>query len=184
MALMQRFLIMMIGLIVLLGLSPVSGQAPVNSVDGQLKPNVEQLFLNYKQLQKIHKDLHEITITSFQGPEMESSYIRQANLFISEATLMCWNQWELLSITHFIKEDHKVDFYTLRFRDLQSVITESNHRIQLLKLYSGYIGNKNALASIDAAIGIIEGNIYLFESLSGLLQPLARSPNAFNQRLP
>jgi hypothetical protein len=156
---------------------------PTGSVDTHLRPHVERLYLNYKQLQEIHKDLHDIAITSFQGPEKQSSYIRQTNLFISEANLMCWSQWELLSMTTFIKDEHKIDFYTLRSRDLRTVITESNHRIHLLKLYSGYIRNQKALESIDTAIGIIEGNVYLFETVTELLQPLIHPPNTYNQHI-
>ena len=179
----MRYLTVLLGLMVIWHSPPILIGSPPEWVDSHLTSHVERLYLNYKQLQIIHKDLHNTTITSFQGPEIQSSYIRQANLFINEANLMCWNQWELLSMTPYIKNEYKIDFYTLRARGLQSVIAESNHRIHLLKLYSGYIRNKKALESIDAAIGIIEGNVYLFETMSELLKPLSHPPNTYNQRI-
>ena len=173
----------LLGLIFIAGSQQALSSPRIGSLAPHLKPHIERLYLNNKQLEKIHQDLHEITIISFKGPETQSSYIRQSNLFINEANLMCKNQWELLSITAYIKDEHITDFYTLRARGLQSVISESNHRIHLLKLYSGYIRNKQALDSIDTAIGIIEGNIYLFETISEMLQPLIHPPNVYNQHL-
>ena len=97
------------GIIVLWGYQPALALPPSGSVDTHLKPHVERLYLNHKQLKNIHKKLHDITITSFQGPEKQSSYIRQTNLFINEANLMCWNQWEMFSMTPYVKDEHKIE---------------------------------------------------------------------------
>ena len=141
---------------------------------------VGRLYLNYKSLDNIYKDLHEASLEAFGGSDQQLSYIQQAYLFVNEANLICFYQWELLGVIEYIKEDRRSDYFTLRLRDLGQAIFESRDRINSLKLYQAYIENDASSKKIDEALGIIEANIYIYEEVRDILKPQANPPNRFN----
>ena len=141
---------------------------------------VGRLYLNYKSLDNLYKDLHEASLGAFSGSDQQLSYIQKACLFVNEANLICFYQWEMLGIIEYIKEDRRSDYYTLRVKDLGRSIFESRDRINSLKLYQAYIENDAASKKIDEALGIIEANIYLYEEIRDILKPHANPPNHFN----
>lgn len=68
---------------------------------------VGRLYLNYKSLDNIYKDLHEASLEAFSGSDQQLSYIQKAYLFVNESNLVCFYQWELLGIIEYIKEDRR-----------------------------------------------------------------------------
>ena len=146
----------------------------------RLETIVGRLYLNYKRLDSIYNDLHEASLDAVGGSEQQLSYIQKAYLFVNEANLMCFYQWELLGVAEYIKEERKSDYFTLRVRDLGRAIFESRDRINSLKLYQAYIEKDAASKKIDEALGIIEANIYIYEEISDILKAHANPPNRFN----
>jgi hypothetical protein len=149
--------------------------------EDQLRTQLGRLYLNYKNLDRVYRSLHDVALDAVAGSDQQLSYIQKTYLFVSEANLVCFYQWELLSITGYIKEDHQSDFFTLRVKDLDRAVFESKDRVNSLKLYYGFIQDETALKLIDEAIGLIEADIYIYETLMNLLRPLANPPNPFNQ---
>jgi uncharacterized protein YeeX (DUF496 family) len=152
------------------------------STDAQsrLELIVGRLYLNYKSLDNIYKDLHEASLEAFNGSDQQLSYIQKAHLFVNEANLICFYQWELLGIIEYIKADRRSDYFTMRVKDLGRSIFESRDRIDSLKLYQAYIENDAASKKIDEALGIIEANIYIYEEIRDILKPHANPANRFN----
>jgi len=149
----------------------------------RLEEIVGRLFINYKSLSSVYRDLHEAALDNLNGPDQQLSYIQKTYLFVNEANLMCFDLWKLLSIIDYIKDESKSDYFTLRIKDLGNTIFESKDRINSLKLYHAYIENTSAKKSIDEAIGLIEANIYIYEEVLQILKPLSNPPNLFNSKI-
>lgn len=149
----------------------------------KLQSLAERLYVNYRSLDDIYHQLHDAAIETSGRSAEELSSIQKAYLFVSQANLIAFYQWELLVAVDYIEEEKMADYLTLRIKDLDRSIVESRDRINSLKLYSGFIDHDAALQSIDQAIGIIEANIYTYEALHELLRPQANPPNRYNQRL-
>jgi hypothetical protein len=158
-------------------------QAPAqkNTLFSRLETQLGRLYLNHKSLNQIYRNLHDVALDAMGGSDRQLSYIQKTYLFVNEANLMCFYQWELLSITDYIKEDYQSDYFTLRVKDLDRAIFESKDRVNSLKLYYGYIEIETARKLIDEAVGLIEANIYIYETLMDLLQPLANPPNPYEK---
>ena len=75
--------------------------------EDRLQTIVGRLYLNYRSLDNIYKDLHEASLEAFSGSDQQLSYIQKAYLFVDEANLICFYQWEMLGIVEYIKEDRR-----------------------------------------------------------------------------
>jgi len=150
---------------------------------GRLSEIIGRLYLNHMQLTNVYRNLHEEALSAVNGPEQQLGYIQKTYLFVSEANLIGFYQWELLEVIGFIKDTHRSDYLTLRVKDLDRAIFESRDRINSLKLYHGFIASDAPRGLIDQAIGLIEANIYMYEELLELLKPQANSPNPFEKLL-
>ncbi|MFZ0133754.1 MAG: hypothetical protein WAK95_14535 [Desulfobacterales bacterium] len=169
-------------LIVILLLSAVP-PAPAQSeeADWRLPDIIGRLYLNHKQLTNVYRDMHDAALTAVNGPDQQLGYIQKTYLFVSEANLIGFYQWELLAVIDYIKDTHRSDYFTLRVKDLDRAIFESKDRVISLKLYHGYITEDSPRALIDKAIGLIEANIYMYEDIIDQLKPLANPPNPFEK---
>jgi len=154
--------------------------AQTDSNNGRFEDILGRLYINHKSLTVVYSNLHDVALEAVIGSDQQLSYIQKSYLFVSEANLVCFYQWELLSIIEYIKDSHRSDYFTLRIKDLKRAIFESRDRVVSLKLYSAYIDNRGTIELIDEAVGLIEANIYMFEELVALLEPLANSPNPFD----
>jgi hypothetical protein len=169
-------------LMLLLFPAPVhAAGARENTLYGRLETQLGRLYLNHKSLNHVYRNLHDVALDSMAGSDRQLSYIQKTYLFVNEANLMCFYQWELLSIADYIKEDYQADYFTLRVKDLDRAIFESKDRVNSLKLYFGFIENETARKLIDDAVGLIEANIYIYETVMELLRPLANPPNPFEK---
>ena len=102
-------------------------------------------------------------------------------MLVNEARTIGYCQWELMSLSKDIVVGRRTDYLTRRNRGLKRAVHESRHRIVTLQLYSAYIRSDPALAAIDKAIGLVEGNIYLYQDLGDLIEPYVHPPNRYNQ---
>jgi len=161
----------------------LAAAAHCSPTDEQLNELVSRLYLNHKSLQAVYKDLHASAVDNVDGTDRQLSYIQKTYLFVSEANLMCYFQWELLSVIDYIRQEKRSDYFTLRVRDLRRAIFESKDRVHSLNLYFGYIEDSQARKRIDDAIGLIEANIYTYEQIIDILKPLANPPNSMRPTL-
>ena len=154
--------------------------AQTDPIDRRLEDILGRLYINHKSLTVVYSKLHEAALEAVHGSDKQLSYIQKSYLFVSEANLVCFYQWELLSIIDYIKDSHRSDYFTLRVKDLKRAIFETRDRVVSLKLYSGYIDSRETLKLLDEAVGLIEANIYMFEELAAILKPLANTPRPFD----
>ena len=129
---------------------------------GPLKESVEALYLNYHELKTLHSDLHTAALAHIEASGPELAEIQSAARFIQQANLIAFYQWELLSITHYIRASARRDFYTLRERDLKDAQDKSNDLIMATKVYEAFVRDPQASELITACIRRIEHHIELY----------------------
>jgi hypothetical protein len=149
----------------------------------RLSDIIGRLYLNHRQLTDVYRKLHDEALNAVNGPEQQLSYIQKTYLFVNEANLICFYQWELLAVIDYIKDTHRSDYLTLRIKDLDRAIFESRDRVNSLKLYHAFIASDALRGLIEQATGLIEANIYMYEEVLELLKPEANSPNPFEKLL-
>jgi hypothetical protein len=135
-----------------------------------MKPVVEALFMNHKQLEYLHGDIHEVARELLFQSDRQLDYIQKAALYIKEAYLLGYAEWQLLSIMEYIKPDSLQDYLTLRRKGLTQSIPEIQYTIKQIELYRNFIQDKRADKIIRDAVGIIEGNIRLMGRLKEMVK--------------
>ncbi len=137
-----------------------------------LKTSVEALYLNYHELKIRHSDLHTAALAHIEASGHELGEIQSAARFIQQANLIAYYQWELLSITHYIRASARRDFYTLRERDLLDAQDKSNDLIMAVKVYDAFVHDPQASKLIMACLQLIEKHIMLYGQMVGELRVL------------
>ncbi|MFZ0725722.1 MAG: hypothetical protein WAM61_08035 [Desulfobacterales bacterium] len=170
-------------MLILLLLSVPPASAQTDEAYGRLTEVIGRLYLNHKQLTEVYRDLHDAALIAVNGSDQQLGYIQKAYLFVSEANLIGFYQWELLAVIDYIEDTRRADYFTLRVKDLNRAIFESKDRVNSLKLYQGFITGDAPRGLVDQAIGLIEANIYMYEDVHDLLKPLANPPNPFEKLL-
>ena len=170
-------------ILILLLTTAATASASTEDDQGRLSEIIGRLYLNHRQLTDVYRNLHDEALNAVNGPEQQLDYIQKTYLFVSEANLIGFYQWELLAVIDYIKDTHRSDYLTLRVKDLDRAIFESRDRINSLKLYHAFIASNAPRGLIDQAIGLIEANIYMYEELLELLKPQANPPNPFEKLL-
>ena len=148
----------------------VSTQAP--SEWEPLKASVEALYLNYRDLETLHSDLHTAAQIHLENSGSQLAEIQSAARFIQQANLIAYYQWELLSITHYIRATALRDFYTLRERDLRDARDKSKDLILATRVYEAFINDPKALKLIAACIQRIEKHMGLYAQMAAELRQL------------
>lgn len=168
-------------ILLLLAIPPASARS--GEVDGRLAEVIGRLYLNHKQLTEVYRDLHDAALVAANESDQQLGYIQKTCLFISEANLIGFYQWELLAVIDYIRDTHRSDYFTLRVKDLDRAVFESRDRVASLRLYYDFIVGETPRGLIDQAIGLIDANIYMYEGILSLLKPLANPPNPFETLL-
>ena len=169
--------------VILLLAAVATASADTGNDQERLSEIISRLYLNHRQLTDVIRSLHDAALSEVNGPEQQLSYIQKTYLFVGEANLICFYQWELLAVIGYVKETHRSDYLTLRVKDLDRAIFESRDRINSLKLYHAFIAADTPRALVDQAIGLIEANIYMYEELLEMLKPQANPSNPFEKLL-
>ncbi len=139
---------------------------------GPLKNSVEALYLNYHELKALHSDLHTAALAHIEAAGPELAEIQSAARFIQQANLIAFYQWELLSITHYIRASARRDFYILRERDLIDAQDKSHDLIMATKVYEAFVHDPQATELIAACIQSIEIHIELYGRMARELREL------------
>lgn len=168
-------------ILLLAAVAPAS--ANTDDDQGRLSEIIGRLYLNHRQLTDVYRNLHDAALSEVNGPEQQLGYIQKSYLFVSEANLIGFYQWELLAVIGYVKDTHRSDYLTLRVKDLDRAIFESRDRINSLKLYHAFIAGETPRGLVDQAVGLIEANIYMYEELLELLKPQANPSNPFEKLL-
>jgi hypothetical protein len=176
---MKKMIYCLALLVLVLWSQSISAQS--ENTDSRLDKIIERLYLNHKSLTVVYSNLHDSARNALDGSDQQLSYIQKTYLFVSEAKLICYCQWALLSINGYIKDSHRSDYYALRLKDLKRAIFESQDRLVSLELYSAYIESDAPRRLVEEAVGIIQANIYMFEELLDLLEPLANPSRPFDR---
>jgi hypothetical protein len=161
-----------LGLIIVWGL--LAGCATTNTAPKfePLKASVEALYLNYWDLKGLHSDLRAAARVHIEESGAQLAEIQSAARFIQQANLIAFYQWELLSITEYIRESARRDFFTLRARDLIDARDKSHNLILSVQIYEAFIRDPQALELIAACIQRIEKHMALYQQMAQALQKL------------
>ncbi len=141
-----------------------AGCAARGTVSGwePLKSSVEALYLNYWDLKRLHQDLHDAALVHIEASGTQLAEIQSAARFIRQANLIAYYQWELLSITEYIRDSARYDFFTLRERSLNDARDKSQDLILAARVYEAFIRDPRALDLIAACIDRIEKHRALY----------------------
>jgi hypothetical protein len=143
---------------------------------GPLRTEVEALYLNYHELKIVHSDLHAAARRHIEQSGQQLTEIQSAARFIAQANLVAYYQWELLSITEYVRDSARSDFFTLRAQDVADARQKSEDLILAINVYDAFIRDPQALALIEKSIAHIQKNIAIYDALYELMAPLANRP--------
>ena len=141
-----------------------------------LRTEVEKLYLNYQELKVVHSNLHAAACQHLEQGGEQLAHIQSAARFIDQANLVAFYQWELLSITSYIRDSARADFFTLRVADIDDARQKSEDLILAIKVYDAFIRDPAVLSLIDRGVGHIQQSITLYDALQALMMPLSNAP--------
>jgi hypothetical protein len=141
-----------------------------------LRTEVERLYLNYHELKAVDSDLHTAALLNMERSDGQLGHIQSAARLIEQANLIAYYQWQLLSITEYIRDSARSDFFTLRVSDVAEARRKSKDLVLTIKVYDAFIKDAAALALIEKAVGHIERNVAIYEALHALMLPMANKP--------
>jgi hypothetical protein len=143
---------------------------------GPMRAEVEKLYLNYQELKVVHSDLHAAARRHIEEGGQQLAQIQSAARFIEQASLISYYQWELLSITTYIRDSARSDFFTLRVQDIADARQKSEDLILAIKVYDAFIRDQEALSLIEKGIRHIQQNIAHYDALQAYMRPMANPP--------
>jgi len=161
----------------LLAIMGCSRSAPLPDY-GPLRTEVERLYLNYHELRIVYSDLRAAARLHMEREGGQLGEIQNAARFIDQANLIAYYQWELLSITEYIRDSARGDFFALRVRDIADAQQKSKDLVLAINVYDAFIQDPEALALIAKGVRHIEQHMDLYEALYRLMLPLASRPAA------
>jgi hypothetical protein len=137
---------------------------------------VEALYANYHALETVRQELHGRAQYYLLAPGEEMRHIRSATLYVEQASRTAFFQWELLSITDFIRDSHRSDFFTLRLKDLERAGRDTRHTLDYLAVFEAFVTDGEALGLIERARELIQTHLELYSEMAATLRPLANPP--------
>jgi len=140
---------------------------------GPMRTEVEKLYLNYHELKVVHSNLHAAARRHIEEGGGQLAAIQSAARFMDQANLVAYYQWELLSITEYIRDGARSDFFTLRVKDLTDARQKSKDLIIAIQVYDAFIRDPQVLALIEKGIGHIQQNMIIYDALVTLMMPLS-----------
>jgi len=144
--------------------------------DTPLRSEVERLYLNYHELKTVHSDLHTAARMHIARSGGQLNEIQSAARLIDQANLIAYDQWKLLSITGYIRDSARRDFFSLRVKDVAEAHRKSKDLVLTIKVYEAFIKDAAALALIAKGVAHIERNMAIYEAMHALMMPLANRP--------
>lgn len=149
-----------------------------------LRAPVEALYANYHALETVRQELHGRAQYYLLAPGEEMRHIRSATLYVEQASRTAFFQWELLSITDFIRDSHRSDFFTLRLKDLERAGRDTRHTLDYLTIFEAFVRDGEALGLIERARELIQTHLELYSEMAATLRPLANAPPPWERGQP
>jgi len=177
------------GLVMLAGCGHVPGAGEQAGPTGserfreEIRQAVAALQVNARALAETYDRLHDLAADEAgkSADDLQLGYIQKAYLYVHQARLVAVYQIRLWSDFPYIKPDSRVDFVTLRARDLDDAISAMEDAASFLEVYAAFIQDEKTLAEIAAARQLISGNIYLYEKLLATIRPVVRPAAPFSR---
>ncbi len=155
--------------------------ATIADENGLIRPVVEKLAVNFRELRVVYDDLHIAARDALSGerPDRQLDYIQKVYLHVNTALMVAESQYQMLSVIHYVSDDRRTDYLTLRSRGLDRARARMEDAIEFIGLYDAFIRNSKATEAISRARALIQGNIYLYSRLLDILEPLVHPAGAF-----
>ncbi len=153
----------------------------IDQENQRIRPIVEKMAENARQLKEVYKALHAdaADMLAESQDDEQLAHIQKVYLIVDVARTISYYQWQLFSVVHYISPERRKDYFTLRARGIADARSEQAHMITLLEVYQAFITYAPASATIDRATGMMRGNLYLYDQMLDVLQPLAHPAGAF-----
>jgi hypothetical protein len=145
--------------------------AEAQDSEGEISSFGDGLRINHERLSAIYSALHDIALGLAEETEGQLDTIQKIYSFVSAADRIGFHQGELLGLRELVCPERREEFDRGRARGLQRAVRESRDAIDLLRLYDAFLRDDAVRRLTAEAIGLVEGNIYLFERLRGILHP-------------
>ncbi|MFZ7126339.1 MAG: hypothetical protein ACOWWM_09330 [Desulfobacterales bacterium] len=138
-----------------------------------LRPAVEKLYISCRDLENVRSEILGLS-QGYLYREGDSLYpIHAAAGLLQQANLAALSQWKLLSITDYIREKSREDFFTLRLADLRQSRREAAHLLLLLPVYENAMPDPHLLSLVAEGRRLIRVQIELYDELIQQLKPLS-----------
>jgi len=161
--------------------APVPSATSIAEQNDTIRPVVEKLALNVRELRVVYDDLHILARDTLGGadPDRQLDYVQKVYLYINAALLSAESEYKMLSVLNYVKDARRTDYLTLRAAGLNEALTRMKNAIEFIALYEAFITNPKVTATIARGQALIQGNIYLYDQLLDILQPWVHPAGSF-----
>ena len=143
-----------------------------------LTPDIEALYLAWHELDGIYKDLKFLERAYvFDPDDRQLGYIQKVSLYVQDASIRAYHEWERLSVLHYIRSDMMRDYLTLCAMRLSTAIDAIGYDRMFLVIYHPHIENEMVAGDVDRSLVSIKAQVDLMNRLSQKLLPIANAEN-------
>lgn len=155
--------------------------ADITEQNDTIRPVVEKLAVNVRELRVVYDDLHILARDALSGadPERQLDFVQKVYLYINAALLVAESEYKMLSVLNYVKDARRTDYLTLRAAGLDEALAHMKNTIEFIALYEAFITNPKVTATIAQGQALIQGNIYLYDQLLDILQPWVHPAGSF-----
>jgi hypothetical protein len=135
-----------------------------------LTPDIEALYLTWRDLDRIYKDLKFIERgLLFDPDDRQLGYVQKVGLYIQDASVRIHHRWEQLSVLAYIRPDMLDDYLTLSVKALTATIGELGYDDRFIAIHAGFIRQQAFIADINRAQAKINEAVELLARLRAKL---------------
>lgn len=162
---------------------PATQDAAISKQNDAIRPVVEKLALNATALSEAYDDIHKAALGALQqdDPDRQLNYVQKAYLHVHGAVLVAEYQYRMLSVIHYVRPERRTDYLSLQVRGLDTARSRMADTMAFVDLYDAFITHPESTAAIARARELIQGNVYLYEQLMGILKPLVPPAKPFTK---
>ncbi len=143
----------------------------------RLKTVADELYVNVASLDETCQDLQQMA--DDDSLDVESRCCVQACAeAVYAARAIAYLQYSQVSDYPFIRSDARGPWCSLRQKELQQAITDSQTRMDILQYWLPGIKAPQAQEAIEQGLGLIQANIYMFETLADLMPSVRQNATA------
>jgi hypothetical protein len=137
-----------------------------------LAPDIEALYLTWRDLDQMYKDMKFLERgLLFEPDDRQLGYVQKVGLYIQDASVRIHHRWEQLSVLAYIRPEMLHDYLTLNDSALAATIGEIDYDDRFIAIYTGFIRQQAVLADIERARAKMEEAVGLLKRLRDKLPP-------------